>query len=314
MPQDFFSERGSLEREARRRRRRRIQRRRRLVALGAAPLVVVAGVAAAGVLNWDGRPGGERPAAASPTDPAASAATTSPVPATSPDASSPSAPGPSATASPPALRRPTRKDPLRVYFGGDSLAGMPGVMFDQRAHKSGLMKVRVDYQESSRLTSPDPVDWPEHMASRLDGHRYDVGVFLIGINDPGMPMIVDGESTWYPKRAWLQEYQDRSEQLMRLMLDRGIERVYWVGLPVMPKSSQTAQVKRLNEVFEAAAAEHPDVVYIDSFTPMATGSGGFNAALRTGDGVHFTNEGAARIANVVWQAIRGDWQAVDDRS
>lgn len=67
-------------------------------------------------------------------------------------------------------------------------------------------------------------------------------------------------------------------------------------------------MKRLNELFEVAAAKHPKVVYVDTFALLATEKDGFIAALRSGDGVHFTNEGAWRIADAVWAAMKRDWR------
>ena len=147
------------------------------------------------------------------------------------------------------------------------------------------MKVHTDYQVSSRLTNPDPVDWPAHLQGELAAVRPDVGVFMIGINDPGMPMIAKGSFTMYPKKAWLEEYQRRAESLMRIMLHKGVKRVYWVGLPIMPEKGQTAQVKRLNQLFKQAAGRHPDVVYVDTFDLLADKQGRYNAALRSGDGL-----------------------------
>ena len=196
-----------------------------------------------------------------------------------------------------------------MYFGGDSLAGLPGVLFAQHGSRSGLMKVHTDYQVSSRLTNPDPVDWPAHLQGELAAVRPDVGVFMIGINDPGMPMIAKGSFTMYPKKEWLEEYQRRVEELMRIMLHKGVKRVYWVGLPIMPEKGQTAQVKRLNQLFKQAAGRHPDVVYVDTFDLLADKQGRYNAALRSGDGVHFTDEGAGKIADAVWAAISKDWRS-----
>lgn len=215
---------------------------------------------------------------------------------------------PSPSLTKPPLEKPTRKHPLRVYFGGDSLAGLPGLLFVQHGAQSGLMKVRTDYQVSSRLTDSDPVDWPAHLKAQMDAGQPDVGVFMIGINDPGMPMIAKGDFTSYPKRSWLKEYQHRAEKLMLMMLHEGVERVYWVGLPVMPETGQTNQVKRLNELFEDAAAKHPKVVYVDTFDLLGTAKGGFISALRSGDGVHFTDEGGRRIADALWAAMKRDWR------
>jgi hypothetical protein len=141
----------------------------------------------------------------------------------------------------------------------------------------------------------------------MEARHTDVGIFMIGANDPGMPMTVKGKFTMYPQKAWLDEYQRRAERLMLVMLNKGVTRVYWVGLPVMPRQNETNQAKRLNTLFKAAAAKHSEVVYIDAFRLLATKQGGFIASLRSGDGVHFTNEGAWRIANAVWAAMQRDW-------
>jgi hypothetical protein len=196
-----------------------------------------------------------------------------------------------------------------VYFGGDSLAGLPGVLFAQHGATSGLMKVRTDYQVSSRLTNTDPVDWPAHLKAQLDAGHPDVGVFMIGANDSGMPMLADGEFTMYPKKTWLAEYQRRVRKLVTIMLRSGVKRVYWVGMPVMPSSSESTKMRRLNQLFKAAAAHSPDLVYVDTYYLLATKKGGFSASLRSGDGVHFTNEGAWRIADAVWAAMKRDWRA-----
>ncbi len=194
-----------------------------------------------------------------------------------------------------------------MYFGGDSLAGLPGILFARRGSRTGLMKVRTDYQVSSRLTYPQPINWPAHLRARVKAQHPNVGIFMIGANDPGMPMTVKGKFTMYPQKAWLDEYQRRAETLMRVMLSHGVTRVYWVGLPVMPNRNATNQAKRLNTQFKAAAAKHSEVVYVDAFRLLATKKGGFIASLRSGDGVHFTSEGAWRIANAVWAAMKRDW-------
>ena len=233
--------------------------------MGVVLAVVVATLAAVTMVTagGGGGPAGEngRPANASPS--AATEAT--PAPGATP------APRPT----PPPLRKPTKKDPLRVYFGGDSLSGMPGVMFAQRAQRTGLMKA-TSTTRSSRLTVPDPIDWAARLRSQILSRRYDAAVFMIGINDTGMPMTVDGASVMYPKKAWLREYEDRVEKLMTVMLSSGAERVYWVGLPVMPERGRTEAVQDLNELFKTAAAKHPDVVYVDTFPVLATESGDFD--------------------------------------
>ncbi len=277
--------------------------------LAAAVLAVV--VAAALVVSACGAAAPQNvtstaPAAAStPVAPASAGASASSSPDASIAAASPS-PVPSATPEPP-LDRPTRKHPLRVYFGGDSLSGMPGMWLGILRQKDGLARVKADYVESSRLTYEEPVDWPAHLKEQMSNGHYDVGIFMIGANDSGMPMVAGGKSVMYPKKAWLEEYEQRAKQIATIMLRAGVKRVYWVGMPVMPSSSESKKMRDLNELFENVAASSPEIQYVDSYDLLSTKSGDIDASLRSGDGVHYTDTGAKTIAKAVWKAIKQDW-------
>ncbi len=273
-----------------------------LLLVGSAALAGCGDAAAGGEETVPTKATASPPAAAASPSPGASYADTSPAPDSSPSAT------PIATPTPePPLERPTKKDPMRIYFGGDSLAGMPGVMLAQLTQKNGLAKVTTDYVESSRLTYGEPADWPSRVRQQMSDGRYDVGIFMIGANDSGMPMMAGDESVMYPKKAWLEEYESRAKKIAALMLRRGADRVYWVGMPIMPSTSESKKMRDLNELFENVAASSPDVVYVDSYDLLSTGSGDFKASVRSGDGVHYTNDGAMVVAKAVWQAIKLDW-------
>ncbi len=250
------------------------------------------------------------PASTTSSPPATASSTAAASPEASPSvAGLDGSPSPSATVAPepPPLDKPTRKHPLRVYFGGDSLSGMPGVMLGQLTAKNGLAKVKTDYVESSRLTYGEPVDWPAHLKQQMSAGHYDVGVFMIGANDSGMPMLAGGKSVMYPNKKWLDEYERRAKQIAAIMLRGGVQRVYWVGMPIMPSSSESKKMRDLNKLFEDVAAGSPDIVYVDSYDLLSTKSGDLKASLRSGDGVHYTNDGAMVVAKAVWQAIKTDW-------
>ena len=93
------------------------------------------------------------------------------------------------------------------------------------------------------------------------------------------------------------------------MLRAGVKRVYWVGMPIMPSASDSKKMRDLNELFEDVAASSPDIVYVDSYDLLSTKSGDFKASVRSGDGVHYTDEGAMIVAKAIWQAIKQDWGA-----
>ena len=258
-------------------------------------LSLAAGCGAAGPQSPD-----ETASAAAPSSASSSVAAS--VAAASPSSA------PSATPTPePPLDKPTKKHPLRVYFGGDSLSGMPGVMLGELTQKNGLAKVKADYVESSRLTYGEPVDWPAHLKQQMSSGHYDVGIFMIGANDSGMPMIAGGDSVMYPKKKWLDEYESRAKKIAAIMLHAGVKRVYWVGMPIMPSGSESKKMRDLNELFENVAASSPDVAYVDSYDLLSTKGGDFKASLRSGDGVHYTDDGAMVVAKAVWQQIKKDW-------
>ena len=278
--------------------------------LAAAALVAGCGAAAtqgpdqtAGPANATSPP----PAASSASSPAADASVAVTSPAASPAASVAASLSASSSPEPPPLDKPTRKHPLRVYFGGDSLSGMPGIMLAQLTAKSGLAKVNAAYVESSRLTYTQPVDWPSHLKQQMSAAHYDVGIFMIGANDSGMPMLAGGTSVMYPDKKWLAGYESRARQIAAIMLHSGVKRVYWVGMPIMPSSSESKKMRDLNRLFEDVAASSPDIVYVDSYDLLSTKSGDFKASLRSGDGIHYSNDGAMLVAKAVWQAIRQDW-------
>jgi hypothetical protein len=151
------------------------------------------------------------------------------------------------------------------------------------------------------------VDWPARLKQETSAGHFDVGVFMIGANDSGMPMIAGGQSVMYPKQKWLDEYERRAKQIATIMLRGGVRRVYWVGMPIMPSGSESKKMRDLNRLCRDVAASSPDVVYVDSYDLLSTKSGDLKASLRSGDGVHYTNEGAMVVARAVWQAIKRDW-------
>jgi hypothetical protein len=293
-------------------RRQRKTRTRAATALLIAALLLFAAAlsacGAAGPQPAETTPAAGGTTAGASTGPPASEAASSPSPAASVTAESPAAsPSPEPTPEPP-LDKPSKKDPMRVYFGGDSLSGMPGMWLGILRKKDGLAKVKADYVESSRLTWEEPVDWPSRVRQQMSSGRWDVGVFMIGANDSGMPMIVaGGKSAMYPKKAWLEEYESRAKRIATIMLRAGVKRVYWVGMPVMPSSSESKKMRDLNEIFESVAASSPDIEYVDSYDLLSTKGGKIDGSLRSGDGVHYTDEGAQTVAKAVWKAIRQDW-------
>jgi hypothetical protein len=225
---------------------------------------------------------------------------------------------PNATASPlgaaaagsgaPACRTPlTWRDPLRVWIGGDSLAGSLGPSLGDLTRTSGVVQAIVDSRVSSGLLSPDFFDWSDKGADDMFSYDPDVAVFVIGTND----------AKNLPKGAardlrWRERYAAVVEQMLDVLVGEG-RTVYWVGGPIMSENAFSERVKIVNSVFQEVTAQHPEVTYVDAFTVFSGPDGKFAPALPRGDGkvvrvraedgVHFTPDGGDLLAQAVLERL-----------
>ena len=74
-------------------------------------------------------------------------------------------------------------DPLRLWIGGDSLAGSLGPSLGQRTGSTGVVQPVLDSRVSSGLLSPDFVNWPQQGAGDMSLYNPEVTVFIVGAND-----------------------------------------------------------------------------------------------------------------------------------
>src|SRR5262245_54356532 len=74
--------------------------------------------------------------------------------------------GPTALPSPtpaPTVRPPTTYEPLRLWVGGDSLAGVFGQSLVRMSSDTGVIAPSLDYRISTGLARPDYFDWPRQL-------------------------------------------------------------------------------------------------------------------------------------------------------
>ena len=77
----------------------------------------------------------------------------------------------------------TATDPLRLWVGGDSLAGSLGPSLGKLAGATGVVQPYFDSRVSSGLADPGFFDWPDHAATEMAALDPEVVVFIIGTND-----------------------------------------------------------------------------------------------------------------------------------
>ncbi len=194
-------------------------------------------------------------------------------------------------------------DPLRLWIGGDSLAGSLGPSLGEVTAKTGVVQPVFLSKVSSGLASPDFFDWPKHGAEEMFKVDPEVAVFIVGANDTGA--MTKDAAVWRPK------YEQLTEQMMTLLIGNS-RTVYWIGAPVF-KDDRSLKLVQLNEVFQEVAARHPEVIYVDAYhlfstpdgkyTPFLPDGTGETARVRADDGVHFTPEGGDLLADAVFTQL-----------
>lgn len=214
------------------------------------------------------------------------------------------------TTTTPDLRTVTAGDPLDLWIIGDSFAELFGPALVNRSSDTGVIDAEVDFRFISGLSRPDYFDWPAYIAEQLPKVTPDAAVVIFGGND-AQDVAIGGERFELGTEDWVSLYAFRVGEAMDA-LRSGVDRVYWVGLPIMESESFTANAQMMNAVYAAEAAERPQVTFVSSFDLFKDENGEYNAYLdgkhmRYADGAHFTWNGGYRLADEVLPVIAGEW-------
>ena len=194
--------------------------------------------------------------------------------------------------------------PMRLWIGGDSLAGALGPSLGEMTAATGVVQPQYDSRVGSGLISGD-INWPVHAAEQLNVLKPEVVVFIIGTNDAN---VYDD--------SLAAEYAQKTEQMMRILAAGGRE-VYWVNAPVMRDEDLEAKVLKVNEI-QREVATKVGVNFIDAHTLFADETGqyqsylpdatGKNVLMRAGDGIHFTGSGGDNLAKVIFDRLELTWK------
>jgi len=192
--------------------------------------------------------------------------------------------------------------PLRVWVGGDSLAGSLGPSLGAIAGATGVAQPYFDSRVSSGLGNPGFFNWPDHATTEMARLTPEIVVFIIGANDWD---VASGN-------AWQAGYTQRVDTMMKTLIGTG-RTVYWLGSPPLKDEKMNAAVIQVDSIAQGVAKQHPEVHYVDAYKLLAGPDGKFAADLpdetgkvvtmRAGDGVHLTPNGADYLARAVYQQI-----------
>ena len=215
------------------------------------------------------------------------------------------------------LPKPFAHHPMHLYIAGDSMMGLPGMALTNLSIKTKLIKPLLDYHISSGLVRPDFFNWPAQMQSQVKAFDPGAVAVMFGANDNQPVQTASGDIYRFGSDGWKKEYRKRVEDVVGLLFQGGVRRVYWIGQPVMPSASFNNQVKLMNDIYASVAQKTFGVRYIDAYKLFADGGGQYTQYLpdahgemqqvREQDGEHLTYAGGLRIAQAVIDAIKKEW-------
>ena len=212
-------------------------------------------------------------------------------------------------------RKITRKDPLRLYIIGDSMAQVFGSSLENLAEETHFIKAKLDYKVSSGLSRPDFFDWPQRIIDQIVEFDPDATAVLFGAND-GQSVLYKGKVLAVGSKAWQEVYARRVGKAMDI-LTRGGRRAYWAGNPIMRDPGYRERISMMDHIYEAEAKKHPGVFYISTWALFANEKGSYAEYLpdangdpvlmRAPDGIHLTRAGGDRMAQATLDVIEKDW-------
>jgi uncharacterized protein len=208
------------------------------------------------------------------------------------------------------LPRPTKVAPLKIWFGGDSLSGVPGIAFARKAKATGVMRCTVDYQVSSRIVNDLTFNWQAHMRQVMAAQHPKAVIFMMGANEGGFSVTVNGQYLDFWRSGWRAYYRGRMAKMIQIMVTGGALRVYWVGMPMMgpaANSGMNNQMKRINSIARQELKQHPECRYIDAWK-MLSRNGAYVDTYRSSDDIHLSAAGGDRLADAILATIKKEWK------
>lgn len=186
----------------------------------------------------------------------------------------------------------------------------------QSVAKVSWLRLDIFWKPGSSLIRQDFFDWLRYF--RVRARRYEAVIFMNGAND-AQGFVRAGGPRVFGSPRWKREFARLTGRTMDTLLAAGVQRVYWVGMPVMSASlrvqagdgipSYSRRMSMVNAIFKREAGRRPRVSYVDTWRTFARPDGGFDQRWRAEDGCHFSYSGVRRMDALLLTILRRDWRA-----
>ena len=184
--------------------------------------------------------------------------------------------------------------------------GLSATLLRQAAGNKDLRMIKA-FRSGTGLARPEVFNWMDEYPAMLGAEKPDVVIVAIGAND-GQGFVVDGKVLPYGSEGWQKVYQDRLASYLAMVSSTGAH-VVWVGLPPMRIAVYNQKIAAINRIAYTVVSQSPQATWWNPVSFVGDDSGGFrefatlpngqSMRLRATDGIHFSDEGAGLLTNVL---------------
>jgi hypothetical protein len=215
---------------------------------------------------------------------------------------------------PPAGRRPTPEDPLRVLMAGDSLMADVSLAIASTLQDGGAGVARLVAAPSIPREEVTRALWRQQLAE----YDPEVIVIMIGVWE-GMAEDALNAPTGQPLGSpqWEASYRrDTLEPYLQLLTSQGAK-VLWIGMPPSREPRRELEWSSMNRAVRNLAAASDDLAWVPGDEILANPDGtwadilpgpqGNPQRVRRIDTTHLCAEGAVRLARPVLNHLHQQW-------
>ncbi len=196
----------------------------------------------------------------------------------------------------------------RVFVMGDSMGELVAYAMKKELKKSGDTTVESFISLGSGLTRSDICDWPAKLRTVTTTFQPQVVVVIIGMTD-NQSMKAGGSLLAFGTPEWIAEYGRRVREIMDIFKAGGTQAVLWISIPDVRDPQMNREMKIINGILEEETASKPGSRYMDitalfsktpgEFSPYIIQKNGMPLNARSGDGRHFSADGAAWLTQAI---------------
>jgi len=197
-----------------------------------------------------------------------------------------------------------------VLVMGDSMMKSVAREFKKECSKRGLSSESFT-SIGSGLARLDLLDWHSNAKELVEEHKPSIVLVMMGAND-NQTMQGAGATVAFGMPGWEIEYGRRCGKLMDILLDGGVSKVFWFGLPCMREKKLNVDANAINRIIKQQAAARPKVSYVSTYK-MFSKKGKYSSYIiqksgmpldvRTSDGIHLNRNGAKYLVDRVAEKV-----------